>query len=189
MLEQCQRNRTTEKKSEKQGVGIPVNRDVGVFTTCILVMREAAAMVRDTVNSFQVDHRSDSPAFPCFILSHLTAKGHRYSFWRGRSSLRGTRIRGQCVHGRLPRRRKGGLDPPLSLLAFYYSTASVISNASTSSLLSSNTKRYEATVSTESKPRAWPVVPASPTKKSGGSRPETHTTARRNTAEKFLLGG
>ena len=69
---------------------------------------------------------------------------------------------------------------------------SVISDASTSSLLSSNTKRYKAAISTESKPRAkqiagLAVVPGSPTKKSDGSRPKTPTTPHRNTADESLL--
>lgn len=67
----------------------------------------------------------------------------------------------------------------------------MISDASTSSLLSSNTKRYKAAISTESKPRAkqiagLAVVPGSP-KKSDGGRPKTPTTPRRNTADESFL--
>lgn len=69
---------------------------------------------------------------------------------------------------------------------------SVISDTPTSSLLSSTTKRYKASISTESKQRAkqiagLTVVPGSPTKKLDGSRPKTPTTPRRNGGDDSLL--
>jgi len=67
-----------------------------------------------------------------------------------------------------------------------------MSDTSTSSLLSSTTKRYKAAVSVESKPRTKQVAgltvgPGTPTKKSDGSRPKTPTTPRRNGGDDSLL--
>ena len=41
MLEYCQHNRTAKGMDERWGVGVPVNQDVGVFTTSIMVMGKA----------------------------------------------------------------------------------------------------------------------------------------------------
>ena len=135
------------------------------------------------------------PRFPASFFYTSRCKATWYSSRQGRSTLRGSPcVRGQRIHQRSPRGRKGDLDPLRSLLAF---------------LLLNNTRdlRYlhdqlcyfpipgVARLSPQQDPNrgrdivGLTVVPGSPTKELGRSRPKVPTTSRRNMTDESLLGG